>query len=76
MQGSPGIDYPEDRSPVDVLAASRGDAVMSFVETVTDDELLVSIGQDRAGRPVRLRPVSGWRSSGRTPASSARCPSS
>jgi c-di-GMP-binding flagellar brake protein YcgR len=55
MQGSPGIDFPEDRSPVDVLAASRGDAVMSFVETITDDELLVSVGQDRAGRPVRLQ---------------------
>lgn len=56
MQGQAGVDYPEDRSPVDVLAASRGDAVMSFVERVGDDELVLTVGQDRAGRPVRLQP--------------------
>ena len=56
MQGAPGIDFPEDRSPVDVLAASRGDAVMCFVEEIADDELLLTVGQDRAGRPVRLQP--------------------
>ena len=54
MQGSPGIDYPEDRSPVDVLPTSRGGAVMCFVEQVADDHLVLTIGQDRAGRPVRL----------------------
>jgi hypothetical protein len=54
MQGTPGVDHPEDRSPVDVLAASRGDAVMCFVEQVADSELVLTIGQDRAGRPVRL----------------------
>ena len=56
MQGAPGIDFPEDRSPVDVLAASRGDAVMCFVEEIHDDELVLTIGQDRFGHPVRLHP--------------------
>jgi c-di-GMP-binding flagellar brake protein YcgR len=56
MQGAPGIDFPEDRSPVDVLAASRGDAVMCFVEEIKDDELVLTVGQDRSGRPVRLQP--------------------
>jgi PilZ domain len=56
MQGAPGIDFPEDRSPVDVLAASRGDAVMCFVEEIKDDELLLTVGQDRFGRPVRIQP--------------------
>ena len=54
MQGEPGVDYPEDRSPVDVLAASRGDAVMCFVERIGEDEIVVTIGQDRSGRPVNL----------------------
>ena len=54
MQGEPGVDYPEDRSPVDVLAASRGDAVMCFVERIAEDEIVVTIGQDRSGRPVNL----------------------
>lgn len=54
MQGSPGIDFPEDRSPVDVLPASHGGAVMCFVERIEDDHLVLTIGQDRAGRPVRL----------------------
>jgi hypothetical protein len=56
MQGTAGIDFPEDRSPVDVLAASRGDALMCFVEQIRDDELVLTIGQDRAGRPVNLQP--------------------
>lgn len=54
MQGTPGIDFPEDRSPVDVLPASRGSAVMCFVEQIDDAHLILTIGQDRAGRPVRL----------------------
>jgi c-di-GMP-binding flagellar brake protein YcgR len=56
MQGQAGVDYPEDRSPVDVLAASRGDAVISFVERIGADELVLTVGQDRAQRPVRLQP--------------------
>jgi hypothetical protein len=55
MQGTAGSDYPEDRSPVDVLAASRGDALMCFVEQIADDELVVTIGRDRGGQPVRLQ---------------------
>src|SRR5690348_7221726 len=54
MNGTPGIDYPEDRTPIDVLAASRGDAVLCFVEGVADDHLVVSAGSDRLGRVVRV----------------------
>jgi hypothetical protein len=54
VKGSPGVDYPEDRAAVDVLAASRGDVVMSFVERVDDDVLVLSAGKDRSQRPVRL----------------------
>jgi hypothetical protein len=56
MNGTPGFDYPEEMSPVDVQAASRGDALMSFVEKVGDDELVLTVGKDRAQRPVRLEP--------------------
>jgi hypothetical protein len=56
MAGEPGIDYPEEMSPVDVLAASRGDALMSFVEKARDGELLLTVGHDRLKRPVRLEP--------------------
>ncbi len=54
MAGEPGIDYPEVMSPVDVLAESRADALMSFVEQCSSAELLLTVGQDRSRRPVRL----------------------
>jgi PilZ domain len=56
MNGEPGEDYPERMTPVDVLAASRGDALVSFVEAVDEAELVLTVGNDRGGRPVRLDP--------------------
>ncbi|RFU20246.1 PilZ domain-containing protein [Geodermatophilus marinus] len=52
--GTPGIDFPETREPVDVQASSRGDALTSFVETSGDGEVLVTVAVDRSGRRVRL----------------------
>lgn len=52
--GDPGIDHPEQRTMVDVLLASRRDLLTSVVEEVRDGELLVTVGQDKSQRPVRL----------------------
>lgn len=54
MAGEPGVDHPEAMAVVDVLAASRGDAVMSFVQAVHGSELVLTVGQDRSQRRVRL----------------------
>jgi len=54
MTAEPGIDFPETREPVDVQAASRGDALTSFVESSGDGEIVVSVAVDRSGRRVRL----------------------
>jgi hypothetical protein len=54
MTGEPGVDHPEAMAVVDVLAASRGDALMSFVETVSDAELVLTAGKDRSQRTVRM----------------------
>jgi hypothetical protein len=54
MTAEPGIDFPEIREPVDVQAASRGDALTSFVEAGGDGEIVVSVAVDRSGRRVRL----------------------
>jgi hypothetical protein len=56
MMGEAGIDYPEDKTPVDVRVQSRGDTLLSFVELVGDGELVLSPGEDRLRRPVRLEP--------------------
>jgi hypothetical protein len=56
MAGEPGVDHPEAMAVVDVLAASRGDAVMSFVQTVDGSDLVLTVGQDRSQRRVRLEP--------------------
>jgi hypothetical protein len=52
--GEPGVDYPEDKTVVDVVATSRSDVLMSFVEEVRDSELIISLPKDRLQRPVRL----------------------
>jgi hypothetical protein len=57
MNGDSGHDYPEERTAVDVRAASRDDVLLSFVEKVTDSELLLSVGQDKTQRRVRLEPA-------------------
>lgn len=54
MTGEPGKDYPEEKSPIDVRAQSRGDTLLSFVERVDNGELVISAGEDRQKRPVRL----------------------
>lgn len=54
MMGESGVDYPEEKMPVDVRAESRGDTLLSFVELVENGELVLSVGQDRQRRPVRL----------------------
>jgi hypothetical protein len=56
MTGEPGVDYPEEKMPIDVRAASRGDTLLSFVEAVENGELVVSVGEDRHRKPVRLEP--------------------
>ncbi len=56
MAGEPGVDHPEAMAVVDVLAASRGDAVMSFVQAANGSELVLTVGLDRAQRRVRLEP--------------------
>lgn len=52
----PVIDYPEAKTPVDVRVQSRGDTLLSFVELVDNGELVLSAGEDRHRRPVRLEP--------------------
>jgi hypothetical protein len=54
--GTPGIDYPEDRTVLDVKAVSRDDVLTSFVEEATGGELVLSVGEDSSRRRVRLEP--------------------
>ncbi|MGY1716153.1 flagellar brake protein [Geodermatophilus sp. SYSU D01106] len=53
---TPGVDYPEDRSVLDVKAVSRDDVLTSFVEEATGGELVISVGEDASRRRVRLEP--------------------
>ena len=54
MHGEPGVDFPEEKAVLDVVATSRDDVLVSWVEEVRDDELVVSVPQDRSQRAVRL----------------------
>ncbi|MGY1837341.1 PilZ domain-containing protein [Blastococcus sp. SYSU DS0510] len=54
MLENPGVDYPEARTVVDLLATSRGDVLISLVESSDPTEIVVSIGEDRTRRRVRL----------------------
>jgi hypothetical protein len=54
VQGEPGVDFPEEKAVVDVVATSRDDVLVSWVEEVRDDELILSVPQDRSQRQVRL----------------------
>jgi hypothetical protein len=56
MTGDPGVDYPEEKMPIDVRAESRGDNLLSFVESTANGELVLAVGEDRLRRPVRLEP--------------------
>ncbi len=51
---TPGVDHPEERAVVDVKAESRGDVLLSFVEEVSADELVLSVGTDALKRRARL----------------------
>ncbi|MGY1723969.1 PilZ domain-containing protein [Blastococcus sp. SYSU DS0533] len=51
-----GVDYPEARTVVDLLATSRGDVLISLVESADPTQIVVSIGEDRSRRRVRLEP--------------------
>jgi hypothetical protein len=53
MTGVPGIDFPEERDVVDLLASSRGDALIAFVESADDEKIAVTAGEDRGRRRVR-----------------------
>jgi hypothetical protein len=54
MLGMPGEDYPELGAVLDLIPASRGEAFMSWMDDVGDEDLVVSIPQDRIRRPVAL----------------------
>lgn len=54
MPQDPGVDFPEERTVVDLLATSRGDVLISLVESADPTEIVVSIGEDRSRRRVRL----------------------
>ncbi|SEL94939.1 PilZ domain-containing protein [Blastococcus sp. DSM 46786] len=54
MPENAGVDYPEARTVVDLLATSRGDVLISLVESADPTEIVVSIGEDRSRRRVRL----------------------
>ena len=51
---TPGVDHPEERAVLDIKASSRSDVLISFVERVSDGELVVSVGEDAQKRRVRL----------------------
>lgn len=53
MTGIPGIDFPEERDVVDLLASSRGDALIGWVELATNEMIAVTAGEDRGRRRVR-----------------------
>jgi PilZ domain len=52
--GEPGVDYPENKAVVDVVATSRSDVLMSWVEEVRDDELIITAPRDRSQRRASL----------------------
>jgi c-di-GMP-binding flagellar brake protein YcgR len=53
MTGVPGVDFPEG-GLVDLLLASRGDALIGWVESANDDMIVVTAGEDRSRRRVRI----------------------
>lgn len=66
--GSPADDHPEVGTVLDLIPASRGDAFESWMDAVDGGDLLVSIPQDLARRP--MVPADGeridviWKASG------------
>ena len=54
MAGTAGLDRPGERDVVDLLPSSRDDALISWVESAGEDEIVVTVGEDRTRRRVRL----------------------
>ena len=52
--GVPGTDWPEERAVVDVLVGGSDTAMLSWVRTVEDRDIVVTVGQDRSQRRVRV----------------------
>ena len=50
----PGVDYPEVKAVIDVIAATRSDVLISWVEDVREEELIITVPRDKSQRPVRL----------------------
>ena len=65
MVGVPGVDFPEERGVVDVVASGRGEVLVSWVESADDGEIVVTVGEDRNRRravlPVGERLDLVWR---------------
>ena len=52
--GVPGTDHPEERTVVDVLVGGSDSPLLSWVERVEDQDIVVTVGQDRSQRRVRV----------------------
>ncbi|CCH90514.1 putative Type IV pilus assembly PilZ [Modestobacter italicus] len=50
----PGTDHPEERTVVDVLVGGSDSPLLSWVERVEDGDIVVTVGQDRSQRRVRV----------------------
>ncbi|MGY2083618.1 PilZ domain-containing protein [Blastococcus sp. SYSU DS0539] len=54
MAETAGIDFPEPATVVDLLVTSRGDVLLSWVEAAEGADFVVTVGEDRSRRRVRL----------------------
>lgn len=52
--GVPGVDFPEQRDVVDVIATGRGEVLVSWVEAAGASEIVVTVGEGRQQRRVSL----------------------
>jgi hypothetical protein len=52
--GVPGTDHPEERTVVDVLVGGSDSPLLSWVERVEDQDIVVTVGQDRSRRRVKV----------------------
>lgn len=52
--GVPGVDVPEVKDVVDVVADGRGGALVSFVEAATDHEIVLTVARGRNDLRVSL----------------------
>lgn len=54
MAEEPGVEYPAVGAVVELVAASRSDTFVSWVDDLAGGEIVVSVGKDAALRPVEL----------------------